>query len=167
MHGRAGPSLDLVFALCVNWCGWWNRSAECAGAFCPSPERTFRRRALLRRSPISKFEHLHTAKFIRCACCWMTSDMSLFSGARLSPSSLGGCREHGERRFQLVCERGGRFEAYPLYAFCLLRETRSKAKERIMAHSIAQGNQLSTPAGTRIGRHAFSGQPSAANDIMT
>ena len=35
-----------------------------------------------------------------------------------------------------------------------------------MAHSIAR-IKLSTPAGTKIGRHAFSGQPSAANDIMT
>ena len=75
-----------------------------------------------------QFEHVpHTAVHPLCLLLNDTQIVCLLFRCKVVTEQLGGGAEHGERRFQLVCERGGRFAAYPLYALLFAPD----AKKRI------------------------------------
>ncbi len=112
--------IDLVFALCCKFGvdGGIGRQSRLQALL-----RQFRQRE--RRSPQSfcaglqsrQFEHLpHTAVHPLRLLLNDTQIVCLLFRCKVITEQLGGGAEHGERRFQLVCEARRSFAAYPLYA---------------------------------------------------
>ena len=111
--------IDLKFVLCCKFgadggIGRQSRLQALLRQFCQRE----------RRSPQSfcaglqsrQFEHVpHTAVHPLRLLLNDTQIVRLLFWCKVVTEQLGGGAEHGERRFQLVRERGGRFTAYPLY----------------------------------------------------
>ena len=112
--------IDLVFALCCKFgvdggIGWKSRLQALLRQFCQREHRS--PQSLCAGLQSRQFEHLpHTAVHPLRLLLDDLQIMSLLFRCKVITEQLGGGAEHGERRFQLVCERGGRFAAYPLYA---------------------------------------------------
>ena len=112
--------IDLVFALCCKFgvdggIGRQSRLQALLRQFCQRERRS--PQSLCAGLQSRQFEHLpHTAVHPLRLLPDDTQIVCLLFRCKVITEQLGGGAEHGERRFQLVCERGGRFAAYPLYA---------------------------------------------------